>query len=163
MCSYVRPIWSMCLSLRQAGPNLFYGKEMPPHLTLTMPKLFLFLFIVFVSVTVAVGQADSSVSPGNSCKPMIDKHKTSLHYSYDVKTQIHDYSGNWDFDGDSETDDLYFVGTGGAHLYFYLRIILSSDKKVRNYNFLNLDLPCAGEASELETAKFYPHPAFPQF
>jgi hypothetical protein len=100
---------------------------------------------------------------GNSCQPFFDDNKISIHYSYTVAIQTHNYSGNWDFDGDGNTDELYFIGTGGAHLYFYLRIVLSSDKKVRNFPFLELDLPCLGRITELKNAKFYPPPLLPQF
>ncbi len=99
----------------------------------------------------------------NSCQPYFDHHKRSIHYSYSVSSQIHDYSNNWDFDGDGTTDGLYFIGTGGAHLYFYLRMVLSSDKEVRDFPFLELDMPCLGDISELKNSKFYPPPIFPQF
>jgi hypothetical protein len=107
--------------------------------------------------------AQSDTVPGNSCQPYFDSKKISIHYSYSTSNQTHDYSNNWDFDADGKTDELYFIGTGGAHLYFYLRIVLSSDKKVRNFPFLNLDFPCLGDIAELKNAKFYPTPAFPQF
>ncbi|MFZ7144368.1 MAG: hypothetical protein ACO1G6_03410, partial [Bacteroidota bacterium] len=38
-------------------------------------------------------------------------------------------------------DELYFVGTGGAHLYNYLKVILSSDKKTREFKFVQSDFP----------------------
>lgn len=107
--------------------------------------------------------AQSDTIPGNSCQPYFDIKKTSIHYSYSTTNQTHDYSGNWDFDGDGKTDELYFIGTGGAHLYFYLRIVLSSDKKVRDFSFLNLDMPCLGSIDELKNANFYPSPSLPQF
>ena len=100
---------------------------------------------------------------GNSCQSVLDSNKTTIHYSYTGLTQTHDYSNNWDFDGDGETDGLYFIGTGGAHLHFYLRIILSSDKKIRNFPFLELDFPCVGSVSELKSSSFYPPPFFPRF
>lgn len=103
------------------------------------------------------GQEDSVTA--NSCRHI----SPGILYSYTVSTQTHDYSGNWDFDGDGEADSLYFIGTGGAHLYFYLRIILSSDGKTRNFPFLRLDMPCAGSVDELKKARFYPPPFFPFF
>lgn len=63
-----------------------------------------------------------------------------------------DYSGNWDFDGDGEKDSLTFIGNSGAHLYFHLRIRLSSDQKVRVYPYLNFDSPFLGTISQLEKA-----------
>ena len=55
--------------------------------------------------------------------------------------QIHDYSGNWDFDGDGITDSVMFVGTGGAHTMFFLRIVLSLEKKEYDFEWLTLDYP----------------------
>jgi hypothetical protein len=99
----------------------------------------------------------------DSCQPYFDKNKIKINYKYADLTQTHDYSGNWDFDGDLKTDELYFIGTGGAHLYFYLRVILSSDKKVRDFPFIGIDMPCVGTADELKKSSFYPPPLFPQF
>lgn len=112
----------------------------------------------------ARGQADTPFSKtGNSCQAMLSANNTSINYSYDVITQTHNYSNNWDFDGDGKTDQLYFIGTGGARLYFYLRIVLSSDKKIRNFPFLELDMPCVGNISELNNHRLSPPPLFPQF
>lgn len=51
------------------------------------------------------------------------------------------YCNKWDFDGDGKMDSIYFIGNGGVHTYFFLRIILSSDQKVRNFPFIQLDMP----------------------
>jgi hypothetical protein len=121
--------------------------------------------MAFIACSEIYGQPDTTTSqiPGNSCQSYFNNKKISIHYSYTVSTQTHDYSNNWDFDGDGETDGLYFIGTGGAHLYFYLRIVLSSDKKVQDFPFLQLDFPCLGDITELKKAGFYPPPFFPQF
>jgi hypothetical protein len=71
----------------------------------------------------------------------IFKSKEVINYKYDRAAQVLDYSGNWDFDKDGQKDGLLFIGTGGAHLYYYLRIVLSSDSMARNYTSLNLDNP----------------------
>ncbi len=110
----------------------------------------------------AYAQSDT-VPISNSCQSYFDSKKVSIHYSYSASNLTHDYSNNWDFDADGKTDELYFIGTGGAHLYFYLRIVLSSDKKVRNFPFLELDMPCLGDITQLRDAKFYPPPVYPQF
>jgi hypothetical protein len=102
-------------------------------------------------------------TPANSCQSYFDSNSISIHYSYADSTQTHNYSNNWDFDGDGKTDNLYFIGTGGAHLYFYLRIVLSSDKKIRNFPFIQLDMPCLGIIGDLVKSNFYPPPSFPQF
>ncbi len=82
-----------------------------------------------------------------------------LVYSYDEAGQIHNYSGNWDLDNDGEKDGLYFVGTGGAHLYFYLQVVLSSDKIVRNYDWILCDMPILRAVEELKDDM----DLFPQF
>ncbi|HEX2627785.1 MAG TPA: hypothetical protein VHM26_02195, partial [Chitinophagaceae bacterium] len=94
----------------------------------------------------ASSQEDST---SNSFAATYSKTHPDLKYVYDVAHQTHDYSGNWDFDKDGKTDDVLFVGTGGAHIYFYLRIVLSSDKVVRNYTHLNLDFPMLPGVEEL--------------
>ena len=96
----------------------------------------------------------------NSVENLID---SAITYSYNTSTQTHNYSGNWDFDGDGYTDSLFFVGTGGAHLYFYLRIVLSSDSLVRNFPSLELDMPVLGSIDDLKKVSFYPPPYSPFF
>lgn len=99
----------------------------------------------------------------NSYKSWFDSKKISIKYSYIDSTQTHNYSGNWDFDGDYKSDSLYFIGKGGAHLYYYLRIKLSSDTKVRNFLFIELDMPLLGSVNDLKNSNFYPPPVLPQF
>ncbi len=55
--------------------------------------------------------------------------------------QVHNYSGNWDFDGDGKEDDLFFIGNGGAHLYFHPRIKLTSENTIRDYEYILSDFP----------------------
>ncbi|RYE26782.1 MAG: hypothetical protein EOP48_34930 [Sphingobacteriales bacterium] len=57
---------------------------------------------------------------------------------------------------DGVNDELLFIGTGGAHLYYYLRIVLSSDKSVRDFKFLELDFPCLPSNDEINNASFNP-------
>jgi len=127
------------------------------------------LSFILVTLTVrmpAFAQSDSifkDTHPANSYKTWFDSTKISIEYSYMESTQTHNYSGNWDFDGDYKSDSLYFIGTGGAHLYFYLRIILSSDNKVRNFPFIELDMPLLGSIIDLKKTNFYPPPVLPQF
>jgi hypothetical protein len=80
----------------------------------------------------------------------------SVNYKYDQEKQIHDYSNNWDFDKDGKLDRIYFVGTGGAHLYYFLRIILSSDNAVRNFPFIHSDFPVLPKDEELKKAAYKP-------
>jgi hypothetical protein len=80
-------------------------------------------------------------SPLNSYENDYRKTNPGLTYSYDNISQIHNYSNNWDFDKDGIKDELYFVGTGGAHLYYFLKVVLSTDKKPRRFDFIQSDLP----------------------
>jgi hypothetical protein len=65
----------------------------------------------------------------------------SLQYRYDPRSATHDYSGNWDFDQDGVRDEVYFTGTGGAHLYYVLILVLSTDHRSRTFDFATTDLP----------------------
>jgi hypothetical protein len=109
--------------------------------------------ILIVSALAAHAQPSSFVLPSNACSC-----DSLVNYSYDDSTQTHNYSGNWDFDEDYKTDSFYFIGTGGAHLYYYLRIILSSDGKVRNYPYLETEWPCPQDIDSLKKERFYPAP-----
>lgn len=99
-------------------------------------KLTLFLtFILSPSFAVLYAQAESIKQPGEEYIKYIHNpqtHTTNLSY---------DYSNMWDIDGDSKKDSLLFIGNGGAHSYFFLRIILSIDHKVRDFPFIQLDMP----------------------
>lgn len=102
------------------------------------------LFVIILttlSLTVFSQQADNLDSPSNSFETEYRKSNPTLTYSYSESSQTHNYSNNWDFDKDGIKDELYFVGMGGAHLYYYLKVILSSDKKTREFNFVQLDFP----------------------
>lgn len=115
----------------------------------------LLLFLTFSICSTTYAQSDTTVAAaGNSCQPYFDNNKNSIHYSYTAATQTHNYSNNWDFDGDGKKDELYFIGTGGAHLYFYLRIVLSSDNKMQNFPFLELDMPCLSNINDIDNAFF---------
>lgn len=77
----------------------------------------------------------------NSYKATYDSLFPTLRYTYHSFSQTHDYSGNWDFDGDKIPDSLMFVGNGGAHLYFHLRLGLSSERTKRDFHFIVSDFP----------------------
>lgn len=93
-----------------------------------------------VVVTVR-GMAQSDVLPSNSFAGYYTTTGLDLQYNYDEESIVHNYSGNWDLDEDGIRDEIYFIGTGGAHLYYYLRVVLSSDKKVRDFKYLESDAP----------------------
>jgi hypothetical protein len=65
--------------------------------------------------------AETAQLPSNSFRNDYLKSNPNLKYNYDSATQIHNYSHNWDFDKDGVKDELYFVGTNGAHLYYFLK------------------------------------------
>jgi len=56
------------------------------------------------------------------------------------------------------TDQLYFIGTGGAHLYYFLRIVLSADKTVRDFPFIASDFPILPTGEELTKKNYRPNP-----
>jgi len=62
----------------------------------------------------------------------------------------YNYSNNWDLDGDNKKDSLFFIGNGGVHTYFYLRVMLSSDHVVRDFTFIQLDMPYLQDKKLLE-------------
>jgi hypothetical protein len=96
-------------------------------------------------------------SSPNSFEPVLLEKKPEISYSYSDSLQTHDYSGSWwYFDADDEPDNLLFVGTGGAHLYFHLRLVLSSDSIVRDFPELLLDMPLVQNMETLKKESFYP-------
>jgi hypothetical protein len=123
------------------------------------------LVIFFMCATgVAKGYAQQdTLAPGNACAYILAGKLQRLHYRYIAATQTHDYSGNWDFDGDGRKDSLWLIGNGGAHLYFHLRIAPSSDGKIQNFNFIQIDMPCVGSVEQIDTAGKRPPPVLPQF
>jgi hypothetical protein len=66
-------------------------------------------------------------------------------------SQIHDYSNNWDIDGDKIPDKIQFWGNGGAHLAYCPLILLSSSNKVFYFDYLQIDLPIYETDESLKT------------
>jgi hypothetical protein len=111
----------------------------------------------------AIAQADALDSiEGMSFKSYYESNNPSLKYTYIDSLQLHDYSGNWDFDGDGKTDSLTFIGNGGTHVYFHVRVVLSSNKRKYDYPFLEFDMPLAAKIDEWKKNKgtFPPNAAF---
>jgi len=96
----------------------------------------------------------------NSFEETYKKTNPTINYFYDENEQIHNYSNNWDFDNDGINDDVYFVGTGGAHLYYFLRVILSSDQIVRDFPYLISDFPILPSNEESTQSNFNPQKTF---
>lgn len=106
---------------------------------------------------ILIGQSDHVT---NSYKRMYDAKYPAFKYFYDSITQTHDYSGNWDLDGDEISDSLSFVGNGGAHLYFHLRLKISTELKARHFKYLVSDFPVLDSIDHFKTvygkSRIYP-------
>ena len=124
------------------------------HNFLLLQNIAIFILCIIVIPVITLAQSDSI--NGNSFKKWYQQHNPSLQYSYDVVQQIHNYSGNWDVDNDGKKDQVLFIGTGGAHLYFYLRVILSADSKIQNFPFLETDFPLLDADSIILKPNFNP-------
>lgn len=99
------------------------------------------------------------IIPGfKSCFAQTDSvtiiNKPNAQYMYNSQTRSsnlsYNYSNKWDFDGDKKMDSLYFIGNGGAHAYFYLQIILSSNGLTRNFPTVQIDMPYAATVEALK-------------
>ena len=101
------------------------------------------LTIVMLCAHAVSATPDSTLHAGmtNSFTQGLSVHFPGLHYKYDDLSQTHNYSGNWDFDGDGKMDSVLFVGNGGAHLYYHLKIVLSRRHDVREYPWIESDFP----------------------
>jgi len=112
--------------------------------------------LIIVSGLYAKRKYYASAKISNSFEEIYKKTNPTLNYYYDEEKQIHNYSNNWDFDNDGINDEVSFIGTGGAHLYYFLRIILSSDKIVRDFPYLESDYPILPPNEELIKTEFSP-------
>ncbi|MCW3073926.1 MAG: hypothetical protein JWP69_995 [Flaviaesturariibacter sp.] len=104
-------------------------------------KFFTTFLLTTLTLTVFAQQADTIGIASNSFENSYRKLNPTLKYSYDNTSQTHNYSNNWDFDKDGINDEVYFIGTGGAHLYYFLKVVLSTDHKPREFDFIQSDLP----------------------
>lgn len=86
-----------------------------------------------------IGLFGCNAQPTNSFSELYKN--TNIHYYYDEESQTHDYSGNWDFDGDGIADKLLFVGNGGVHLQFCPTFYLSGNDSVFSFSALPTDMP----------------------
>ncbi len=84
----------------------------------------------------------TSTASNDSLQPAYASYLQNI---YDPQTGFinpsYNYSGKWDVDGDGKKDAVYFIGNGGAHIYFYLRVVLSSDGVVRDFPSAQVDMP----------------------
>lgn len=117
------------------------GIEIKMVLKLPMPKLnsiigFLALFIS----TGSFGQVDSS---STSSVPIPNAEYAVYVYDSTLKTKIltYQYHDLGDLDGDGKWDSIAFIGNGGAHTYFHLRVQLSSSGTWTVYPTFSIDMP----------------------
>ena len=92
-------------------------------------------WLLFACSASAYSQIDTPRLPNETYSQYI------LHPETKLANLSYNYSGKWDLDGDQKTDSLYFSGNGGAHAYFFLRVILRSDSKIRDFTFIQIDFP----------------------
>ncbi len=116
-------------------------------------RLFATFILNAISFAAYSQHAEKIDIPSNSFENEYRISNPTLNYSYDEISKIHNYSNNWDFDNDGIKDELYFVGTSGAHIYYFLRVVLSSDKKVRDVNIIQSDFPFLNETDILNSEK----------
>ena len=112
----------------------------------------------FISLHLIAQPGDVS----NSFKKTYATSFSTLTYSYDPATQTHNYSGNWDIDGDKKPDSVLFIGNGGAHLYFHLQLKLSSESKARDFPNLLTDFPMLDSISHFKKV-YTPNQLYPAF
>ncbi len=101
-------------------------------------KRLIIIAIFLFAANYLLAQKDSSVYVENPANEFVQ-------YIYNpnikIKTLSYNYSNRWDFDNDGKNDSLVFIGNGGAHTYFYLRLKLTSEKSTRSYPTVQLDMP----------------------
>jgi len=85
---------------------------------------------------------------------------TTINYSYAENSQTHDYSNNWDFDGDGILDKIMFTGNGGAHLYYRLLIHISGIDSFFYFPYLLTDTPIYEPNDSLKSSKNGTFPVF---
>lgn len=112
-----------------------------------MRSLFIFLLVLTSCSGKAVSNEKKTavipdeIDPIACCSFANDFVNTNIQYTYLPETLTHDYSNNWDFDGDGKKDPLRLVGTDGAHVSFCLSLMLSSEKEVRYFSWIANDFP----------------------
>ena len=99
-----------------------------------MKSLLTIVLTLFIS-QISLAQIDSiKIINGEYSRYIYNDDTKSINLSYN-------YSNKWDFDGDNRKDSLFFIGNGGAHSYFYPRIILSSVGLTMNFPTVQIDMP----------------------
>jgi|JI10StandDraft_1071094.scaffolds.fasta_scaffold1571638_1 hypothetical protein len=107
-------------------------------------KSSIILASIFLSFQFCFSQTDSVKVINEEYSQFIFNEETKTH------NLSYNYSNKWDFDGDNKMDSLYFIGNGGVHSYFYLKLILSSDNLARDFPTVQLDMPYISEVENLK-------------
>lgn len=114
-----------------------------------MRQKVMFLLILATSLAISsCGTVKKSQEPSNSFSAAFEN--SSIAYAYRSKLYMHDYSSNWDLDGDGVLDKIYFVGNGGAHLQFILTIELSSTQTKQTFDWIYNDSPLYAEFESID-------------
>ncbi len=102
-------------------------------------KIPLLLLAYLIKVCSTTGQT----VPDSSLVYNPDAKYGTYIYSPETNTKnfSYNYSNIWDLDGDKKLDSIYFIGNGGVHTYFFLRVILSSTNKTLDFLSAKVDMP----------------------
>jgi len=112
-------------------------------------KTLVLLLVLICDVIISQAQTDSSDVESVSA-PYSDKIVTWYDSSLQTAIASYNYSNTWDFDGDAKNDSLVFVGTGGAHAFYFLRIVLTSDNRLHEFSFIEIDMPYISALTDLK-------------
>lgn len=97
--------------------------------------------LIAMVYSLLIGTSHSFVQTDTITQPNAENIKYMYNPETNTSNLSYDYSNKWDLDGDGQKDSLFFIGNGGAHTYFFLRIVLSNDHKVREFSSINIDMP----------------------
>lgn len=90
------------------------------------------------------------IEVSNSFDHSLKKKYPSLHYTYHDSSSTHNYSNNWDFDGDGRLDSLFFKGDGAVTLSFIPIIKSSILDSTYSLSSLSCDFPYLESKESLE-------------
>jgi len=83
----------------------------------------------------------SQIRVSSSFEESIKKNYPNLHYFYNEGTATHDYSNNWDLDGDGKLDSLTFKGNDAVVLSFMPIVKSSILGKIFEFPSISCDFP----------------------
>jgi len=98
-------------------------------------KILVIIGLTLFLAKISLAQNDTlKVVNGEYSQYIYNEASKSNNFSYN-------YSNKWDFDGDNLKDSMFFIGNGGAHSYFYPKIILSSNGLSYDFTSVQIDMP----------------------